>query len=76
MDRVLSPKLSGVISVEWPWRLTKAPPTPLTAPDTPRATTPQEVGTPQRNGYGRPPRREAKLLEMFRLEIVSTVIFF
>jgi len=34
----------------------RAPPTPLTAPDTPRANTPQEVGTPQRNGYGRPPR--------------------
>ena len=34
----------------------RAPPTPLTAPDTPRAATPE--GTPQRNGYGRPPRPE------------------
>lgn len=35
----------------------RAPPTPLTAPDTPRAATPE--GTPQRNGYGRPPRPKA-----------------
>mmetsp|Transcript_12881 Transcript_12881/g.15970 ORF Transcript_12881/g.15970 Transcript_12881/m.15970 type:complete len:307 (+) Transcript_12881:20-940(+) len=34
----------------------RAPPTPGTAPDTPRAATPLEMGTPQRNGYGRPPR--------------------